>query len=202
MKSCNNDNKFSSLPDDVLVDLAKSGNEHVFDILVSRYIPMIKSKASSFAQNGIDKDDLFQEGLLALLNATENFSKLGGAEFKTYALLCIERRMITVCKSATRQKRVNINSCVSLNNEITEKADTENVALLNNNPESMLIIKEDLEYKKKYIADNLSALEFKVLSLYIDGSNYNEIAKKLCITTKAVDNALQRIRKKLRTMIY
>lgn len=181
------------LDDSQLTYFVQKGNEDAFNELTSRYISLIKSKAFDCRNLGIDYDDLFQEGLLGLLNAARTFEPLGKASFRTYAGLCIKRRMYTLFKSSARQKRIPSKNLVSLN----ENAEDLEVRLLNN-PEEMFIKKEEDELRDVQIKKVLSDLELKVLYMYISGSSYSEISGKIGISFKSVDNALQRIKKKLR----
>lgn len=183
----------TGLDDSQLTCFVQQGNEDAFGELISRYMSLIKSKVFSYRDSGIDYDDLFQEGLLGLLNAAKTFDSSGAASFRTYAGVCIKRRMYTLSRSAARQKRVPLKNLVSLDeNEKGLKTK------LLNNPEEMFIKKEEDRLRGFQIKKLLSELEFKVLSMYINGSSYSEISERIDITPKSVDNALQRIRKKLK----
>ena len=183
----------SVLDDGKLACLVQKGNEDAFDELMSRYIFLIKSKVVDYRNSEIDYDDLLQEGLLGLLNAAKTFDPLEKASFKTYAGVCIKRRIHTLCRSATRQKRVPLKNLISLD-ENEEDFRPE----VFNNPEEMFIKKEEEELRDFKIKKVLSGLELKVLYMYISGNSYSEISDKLNVTPKSVDNALQRIRKKLK----
>lgn len=181
------------LNDDQLSYFVKDGNDFAFDELISRYVSVIKSKISGFRNLGIDDEDLFQEGLIGLLNAAKTFDSSGKASFSTYAGLCIKRRMYSLYKSVKRQKRVPVDSLVSFteNDENIKSSDL-------NNPELVFIKKEEKALRNYYIEKTLSNLELKVLSMYLMGHSYTEISEKINVNHKTVDNALQRIKKKLR----
>lgn len=185
-----------SLSDEYLVELVNSGDEMAFNQLYFRYINLIRYKAASFqSECSLELDDLLQEGLMGLLSAVRNYKNSGGARFKTYLSVCINRRLLNAYKLASRKKHIPLNDYISLDVE-------EDIIVSNlHDPEFMFIEKEDKINRDYFIKNMLSKLEFKVLSLYMDEKNYNQIAQKLCITTKTVDNALQRIRKKLRNQI-
>lgn len=183
------------LNDAQLSYFVRDGDDFAFNELISRYISVIKSKIYGCRNLGIDDEDLFQEGLIGLLNAAKTFDSSGKASFNTYAGLCIKRRMYNLYRSAMRQKRVPIGNLVSFNENDENIKDRDL-----DNPELFLIKKEEMALKNHYIKKTLSGLEFKVLSMYLMGYSYNEISDEINVNHKAVDNALQRIKKKLREL--
>ncbi|MCI9272684.1 MAG: sigma-70 family RNA polymerase sigma factor [Clostridiales bacterium] len=189
----------NDLTDDQLSQRLRQGEKRAFDALVTRYASLIRRKASAYRQTGLEEEDLIQEAVLGLLSAAESYDDQAGASFRTFAGLCIERRLLTACRSAARQKHIPLNQYVSLNDEIDRKLVESQLASIDlMNPENLVISREDMERERRRIEQTLSGLEFKVLALYLSGRTYEEIAEKLTVSPKAVDNALQRIRRKLR----
>ncbi len=182
---------FEGLSDTQLLRLYKNGNQTAFQQLAIRYIFIIRAKAYNLYNKGVESEDLFQEGLLALHYAACSFDENGDVPFSTYAGVCVRNRLISAVRTAnTNKNRIN-NISVYLD-------DTESNSYSLNDPENILIIREDLEKLTDYIKTNLSKTELRVLSLYLDGSSYNKIASVLGITKKSCDNAMQRVRKKLK----
>ena len=194
-------NGMGYLTDESLAERVSKGNGPAFDELTARYLPLIMAKASACRKVGLESDDLMQEGLLGLLGAAKTYDLAAGASFKTYAGVCIERRLQTACKAAARQKHSPLNHFVPLNDVASKDVDIQFTSTKPVDPEAFVINREGLERVKRRIEETLSGLEFKVLSLYLSGRTYEEIADGLCITQKVVDNALQRIRKKLRKTV-
>ncbi len=190
-----NNYDMSSYNDTQLIYFIQNGNELAFNELINRYTHIIKSKISGCFVLGMDNEDLFQEGLLGLLNAAKTYNPNKEASFSTYAGLCIKRRLYTLCKSVKRQKRIPIGNLVQLD-ENSEMCYNNSL----NDPEDVFIKKEEEAIRNCYIKKLLSDLEYKVLYMYINGDSYYDISKKINITHKAVDNAIQRIKKKLKSV--
>lgn len=190
----------TALNDAELVLLAQQNNTSAMEIILSRYKPWVCSLSSKFYMQGYDKDDIIQEGMIGLFKAIIDFKK-GKASFKSFAGLCITRKIISALKSSKRQKHIPLNSSLSLDNEeitnpdglLADTASDEKKL----NPEAIMIDKENLEYYEALIKEKLSSLEQKVLKYHIQGLSYRDIAKLLQKDVKAVDNAVQRIKKKL-----
>lgn len=180
-----------------LVDLFNSGCENAFTILSDRYFKLIRSIVSRYNISGLEPEDLTQEGLLGLLSAVKSYSSERGASFKTYAGLCINRRIITLLKRSGGNKNKALNDYVSLYDESLEQFATDEGV----NPEEVFISHEGVNLLKKKISGYLSTKEKRVLSLYLAGESYNNISRALDISPKAVDNALQRVRSKLKRHI-
>ncbi len=183
--------------DNRLVELYNSGNQGVFTVLTDRYSKLIRSVTSKYKISGLEADDLTQEGLLGLLSAVKTYNANQGASFKTYAGLCINRRIITLLRRSGNNKSKALNDYVSLYDASVE----ENMNVAAENPEDNFIGKENLNSLKKSISECLSKRENRVLDLYLAGESYSNIANELSISAKAVDNAIQRIRRKLRKNI-
>ncbi len=194
MSFSNTENDLHFFSDKELCSMVLNNNEQAFSELVSRYNYLISLKVSSFCRYDLDFDDLFQEAVLGLLSAASTYNPQRGAAFKTYASICIERKIINFCKSSLIQKKTEKNNLQGYDENELQQANN-NCQVIN--PEDFIIDIENLKGKKEKIKKLLSCLEYNVLSLHLSGHNYNEIAKKLSINAKCVDNALQRIRKKL-----
>ncbi len=182
------------LADGELVARVKQGDQEAFNELTSRYYRLLQWKVSGYRKSGIDGDDLMQEATLGLLDAALSFQKGKNASFETYASVCVKNRLLTLFRAAARQKNIPLQSLIGGFSEDT-LLETDAGA---NNPETVMIDRENLQQIRKRIEEILSTLEFQVLSLYLNGLTYAQIAKSLSISPKAVDNALQRIRAKLK----
>jgi len=184
-------------PDTKLVELYNNGNSGVFTVLTERYSRLIRSVTSKYKISGLEAEDLTQEGLLGLLSAVKTYRADKGASFQTYAGVCINRRILTLLKRSDNNGSKALNNYVSLYDKEVE----ESVSLEVSNPEESFISEESFILLKKNISGCLSNRENRVLELYLAGESYSDIAANLLISVKAVDNTLQRIRKKLRKNI-
>ncbi len=195
--------KIKNFTDLELINLIKNGDDNAFKELTERYKCIIKCYINKINNLGFEPDDLNQEAILGLLNAAKTYNFKIGLSFSSYAKICIKRKIYNFCKLSNRQKHIPLNRSLS----ISQNAD-ENETILNkaynpldddlNNPEFLLIKQEELLGIKEKMKSHLSNLEFNVLSLYSLGYSYEDISKKLRTTTKTVDNALQRAKKKLK----
>ncbi len=193
------DNRFGQMEDFTdgqLASLVNNGNSSAFVELTARYLSLVKAKASRFRSTMLETDDLCQEGLMGLLNAARTYDSAGGASFKTYAGVCITNRMIMACRTAANRKNLPLNNFISLSDHDTEMDMSDNTT----NPETVLIDNESLKLMRQRMEQTLSQMEQRVLMLYLDGCSYSEISAKLGITSKAADNALQRVRLKLKKL--
>jgi RNA polymerase sporulation-specific sigma factor len=189
-------NKMADLTDIQLASLVSSNDSNAFVELAARYLSLVKAKMSHFRSPMLETDDLCQEGLMGLLNAAHTYDSAGGASFRTYAGVCISNRMIMACRRAASQKNLPLNNFVSLSDDEAAMDMQDHTT----NPETMLIDNENLKLIRQDIEQTLSLLEQRVLMLYLGGCSYNEISAKLGITFKAADNALQRVRFKLKKL--
>jgi len=194
--------QFRDLDDSVVAIMANSGNDLAEEYLLNKYKNFVRAKARSYFLIGADKEDLVQEGMIGLYKAIRDFRENKQSSFRAFAELCIVRQIITAIKTATRQKHKPLNSYVSFNKPIYEdESDTTLIDVMIGskvlNPEEIMIDQEDLESVQTRIGEILSSMEKKVLSLYLDGRSYQEIAEQLNTGTKSIDNALQRVKKKL-----
>lgn len=183
------------MPDDALVRLYANGNDSAFTVLTDRYIGLIRSITSKYRVSGLESDDLTQEGLLGFLCAVKTFRPEGGASFRTYASLCINRRIISLLKRSATAKSKALSDYVSIDDEAYEAVS------VGVDPQDEYIGKESLELIRSAITRLLSEKEQKVLGLYLAGESYADISEKLDMNRKSVDNAMQRIRRKLRDHI-
>ena len=186
-----------NLSDAKLVELYNSGNSAAFTVLSNRYFKLIRSITAKYNISGLESDDLTQEGLLGLLSAVKTYSSDKGASFKTYAALCINRRIITLLKRSDTNKSKALNDYISLDDENIEECFRNEMT----DPEASFIGKESLDTLKQSISECLSKTENRVLELYLAGESYSKIAQRLELSQKSVDNAIQRIRRKLRKHI-
>ncbi|MCY1713070.1 sigma-70 family RNA polymerase sigma factor [Caproiciproducens galactitolivorans] len=189
-------NKMADYTDNQLADLVSDGNSDAFVELTARYMSLIRVKAAPFRSTMLEADDLCQEGLLGLLNAARTYDVSGKAGFRTYAGVCIQNRIIMAYRTSGR-KNLPLNNAVSLNDDGAH-VDISNCAV---DPETLLMDSESFKAMQQCIRQLLSKLEQQVLMLYLGGCSYSEIAEKLRVTSKAVDNALQRVRLKLKQLL-
>ncbi len=187
--------------DEVLCEAAASGNRIAEEILVMRYNRLVRICARPFFLAGGDSEDLLQEGMLGLLSAIRSFQPDKSAAFRTYAEICIKSRLISAVRSAASGKHSPLNSYISFETPSddgnTDFASFVAVGFPQENPEDLLISREELQERLKAAKGQLSGFEANVLSDYLDGFSYQEIATRVDRSTKSVDNAVQRIRRKL-----
>lgn len=188
--------------DEEVVSEAKSGNVKAQEYLITKYQNFVKAKAKSYFLIGADKEDIYQEGMIGLYKAIRDYRPDKLASFKAFAELCVTRQIITAIKTATRQKHIPLNTYVSLNKPIYgEESDRTLLDVLSEakvtDPEEIMIIKEELSHIENEIGQVLSELEMEVLGSYLDGKSYQEIACDLNRHAKSIDNALQRVKRKL-----
>ena len=192
--------------DEDLVDEARAGDELALETLLNRYRHYARAKARTYFLAGADREDIVQEGMIGLFKAVRDFDIDKNTAFRAFAELCITRQIITAIKTATRQKHIPLNSYVSLNKASTPGGGEENEnraleeALVGDaidDPAELVISSEEINSIKASMGRLLSELETEVLQLYIDGKSYQEIADILGRHVKSIDNALQRIKRKL-----
>lgn len=180
-----------------LIEMFRQGNEPAFTALTDKYLTLIRSITSKYNISGLDPEDLTQEGMVGLFCAANTFQADKGASFKNYAALCINRRIISLLSRSTGNKSKPLNDYISLyDDDLSQNMLDEGV-----NPESLVISRESLSNLRSNISDWLSASELRVLRLYLAGKSYEQISEELSVNTKSVDNALQRIRRKLKKHI-
>jgi RNA polymerase sporulation-specific sigma factor len=191
-----------SLNDEQLVELVHNGNSDALDYLIHKYRNFVRAKARSYFLIGGDKEDIVQEGMIGLYKAVRDYKGDKLSAFKAFAELCITRQIITAIKTATRQKHIPLNSYVSLDKPIyDEESDRTLMDVLTGakvtDPEELMINHEQFTSIEGKVNELLSDLERKVLALYLDGRTYQEISEELNRHVKSIDNALQRVKRKL-----
>ena len=198
----NNYEEFKDLTDKEVVMLAKNGDNMAQEYVISKYEQFVKAKSKSYFLIGADKEDIYQEGMIGLYKAIRDFNPDKFASFKSFAELCVTRQIITAIKTATRQKHIPLNTYISLSKPIYEEESDRTildtgVGITITDPESLIIGKEEVEKIESAINSVLSELELEVLNSYLDGKSYQEIACDLDREAKSIDNALQRVKRKL-----
>lgn len=197
---------FESFADEQLVAAIRDGNPAAdggLEFLLGKYKNFVRVKARSYFLIGADKEDLIQEGMIGLYKAIRDFRPDKQASFRAFAELCITRQMITAIKTATRQKHIPLNSYISLNKPVyfEEESDRTLVDMLSgsetSDPVELVITSEELRNIRSSFGEILSELEARVLRLYIEGKSYQEIAEELNRHVKSIDNALQRVKRKV-----
>ena len=182
-----------NLTDEALVFQAQSGDTNALTELVCRYLPLIRQKASGFTNSSADRDDLIQEGLIGLLNAVNTYRDAKGAIFKTYCYTCVQNKMLTELDRRFNNKQQTLQNYLPL-----EELERSGWNGEQDDPFRIVAAQEDHDLLMAKAKTLLSGLEQETLLLYLSGLSYDEIATQLNLTTKAVDNALQRVRRKLR----
>lgn len=190
------------LSDAELVALAQKNDNEAMDTIIERYKNFVRGKGRTYFLIGADKEDIIQEGMIGLFKAIRDFDPDKQAQFRSFAELCVTRQMITAIKSATRQKHIPLNTYISLSRPVYE--DESEKTLLDlvslhyvSDPEQIFINEENLGNTEKEINDILSDLEKSVLELYINGKSYAEIGAVLHKEPKSIDNAIQRVKRKI-----
>jgi len=190
--------------DGYLIALAKQGHPPAYDQIVRRYYGFVRLKASSYFLAGGDSDDLIQEGLVGLYKAVRDYRSDRESSFRNFAELCITRQIITAVKTSTRNKHVPLNQYISFASTPAGASSDSETTLDEmlpgstvHDPVNQVISSEELRALVACISTSLSELESRVLALYLDGHSYEEIGKKLGCDCKTVDNALQRVKRKV-----
>ncbi|GAA0117642.1 RNA polymerase sporulation sigma factor SigH [Clostridium senegalense] len=197
-----NKNSFIDKTDEEIVILAREGSKEALDYLLCKYENFVRGKAKSYFLIGADREDIYQEGMIGLFKAIRDFRLDKLASFKAFAELCVTRQIITAVKTATRQKHIPLNTYISLNKPIyDEESERTLMDIISgvkiSDPEELVISREELQNIENEIGQVLSELEMEVLMSYLDGKSYQEIACDLDRQAKSIDNALQRVKRKL-----
>ncbi|NCC78546.1 MAG: RNA polymerase sporulation sigma factor SigH [Clostridia bacterium] len=194
--------KYRALSDEEIVRLAQNGDKSASEFITAKYLPYVRNKSRAYFLVGGEVEDIMQEGLIGLYEAIKDFSDGRQASFRTFMDICVTRQIMTALKAASRQKHIPLNTYVSLNKPVyvedTNKSYQDMlVTSKTDDPESLYIDGEKTEEISKEIRNSLSDFEYRVLRLYLQGVSYLKIANVLNKEEKAIDNAIQRIRKKL-----
>lgn len=195
-------NRLHILTDEQLVRMAQEGSETAEEILIEKYKGVVKNKAKTYYITGADSEDVVQEGMIGLFKAIRSFDVSKQAAFKTFADTCVNSQIISAIKKANRKRHKPLNESVSLNKEVDEGTQDISVgdilqASMDNDPEALLLLQEVVDYLKTYDSGLFSKFEREVWIEKLKGRNYMEIAEHLGRSPKSVDNALQRIKKKI-----
>ncbi|MGN0134055.1 MAG: RNA polymerase sporulation sigma factor SigH [Anaerotignum sp.] len=204
MAETTKEQNYEQKKDEELVLMAQNGDDAAQEYLLDKYKSLVRAKSRAYFLIGADSEDIIQEGMIGLYKAVRDYNEEKNASFRSFAELCVNRQMITAIKAATRQKHQPLNSYVSLNKPVYEEESEQTYmdflqssssALLN--PEALLIGQENKSFLENQMVKNLSSFETRVLVLYLQGRSYFEIAHVLDKPEKSIDNALQRVKKKL-----
>lgn len=183
--------------DEQLVARAKDGDDEALTALIQRYAPFVRMRAGAYGVKELDADDLYQEGMIALLTAVRNYCAGLNSSFRTFASVCINNKLNSALRAHMREKNAPMRGYLSLSEpEVPEEALTAHTL----DPEQLVIQSEETDARNRRIETLLSLFERQVLKLYLSSYSYEEMSKQLGSSTKAVDNALQRVRRKLRTV--
>lgn len=199
--------QYLNLEDEEIVQLGRKGDKDAMDYLIHKYKNLVRSKARAYFLIGADREDMVQEGMIGLYKAIRDYQKDKSMAFKTFAELCVTRQMITAVKNATRQKHIPLNSYISLNRKsFDEDSDKTFIELISeessSDPEQLLIKKEEFYGIENKMGEILSSFEWEVLFLYLNGKSYVEIARQVKKPIKSIDNALQRVKRKVEKHVF
>lgn len=200
--------EYTRCRDEELLERLRDGESGITDYLMDKYKGLVRNKAKSMYILGADNDDLIQEGMIGLFKALRDYDCGRDASFATFADLCVSRQMYTAVQASRRQKHIPLNTYVSLNANSTGSREGEEEELINvlaaqfeQSPEDLIIDQENVDRLEKIIERELSAFEKQVLDLYLTGMGYQQIAKVLGRDEKSTDNALQRLKNKLKKQL-
>ena len=194
--------KYEDLTDGDLAELAREGDEDAAEFLYRKYKDVIRGRSNLYFMVGADKDDLIQEGMIGLFRAISNYDPDREASFRTFADLCISRQMITAIKRAGRMKHSPLNTSVSIYDKYDSDENSKSIEetypdKISYNPEEEVLFNEQVEYIEENSDKIFSKLELEVWNEYLKGRTYIEIAEMMNKTPKAIDNAIQRMKKKV-----
>lgn len=202
-----NQQDFTHIKDEEIVASIRRGDLFALEYLMDKYKDFVRAKTRPYFLIGADRDDILQEGMIGLYKAIRDYNPDKAASFRSFADICVTRQIITAVKASNRQKHMPLNSYVSLNRPMYEE-DNERSTFLDLmattkivNPEDIFIGQENVQDIEDIISKKLSKLEKQVLSLYLQGKNYQDIANELDKSHKSIDNALQRVKHKLEELI-
>jgi RNA polymerase sporulation-specific sigma factor len=202
-------NVYEGKTDEELIDRLRDGESGITDYIMEKYKNLVRKKAKAMYILGADNDDLIQEGMIGLFKAIRDYDSGRDASFYTFADLCISRQIYKAVQASNREKHTPLNTYISLYTNMADSANDGNpVELVNvlesdieNNPEQLMIDQENVAHIEAIIDKELSSFEKQVLDLYLTGMSYSQIAKVLSRDEKSTDNALQRLKAKLRRVV-
>lgn len=195
--------KYQNLTDEELIEQLRCGDEKIMEYILDKYKPLVRKKANAMYLIGGDTDDLIQEGMIGLFKAIRDYNSEKESSFFHFAELCISRQLYTVVEASNRKKHAPLNSYISLYSGTNEDgvvlADSLTAAVTEN-PEQLMIDQENMVLFLEKVRGRLSKMECRVLDFYLSGLNYQQIAEEMEKSPKAIDNALQRIKAKIRSV--
>lgn len=194
-------NKYQDLSDEQLIEVLRAGDKKIMDYILNKYKPLVLGKANAMYLIGGDTDDLIQEGMIGLFKAIRDYRVERETSFFHFAELCITRQLYSAVEASNRKKHVPLNTYVSFYSQNGEEGKSLAETLPSDameNPEQMIINQENIQMFWEKVKSRLSAMECKVLDEYLTGLNYRQIAVKMGKSPKAIDNALSRIKSKIR----
>lgn len=195
---------YSVMTDEKLIELSRDGKNEVIDYLLDKYKGLVRRKARTMFLVGGDTDDLIQEGMIGLYKAVRDYDIRKEASFLTFANLCIDRQIYSAINASNRKKHSPLNSYISFpllnfsNDNVTNELYMDKQNVNHRNPEDLYIDRENVLHIEHTLEKELSAFEYEVLKMYIDGADYIEIAERMDKKPKSIDNAIQRIKKKVK----
>ena len=195
---------YSVMTDEKLIELSRDGKDEVIDYLLDKYKGLVRRKARTMFLVGGDTDDLIQEGMIGLYKAVRDYDVRKEASFLTFANLCIDRQIYSAINASNRKKHSPLNSYISfpllnfLNDNVTNELYMDKQNVNHRNPEDLYIDRENVLHIEHMLEKELSAFEYEVLKMYIDGADYIEIAERMDKKPKSIDTAIQRIKKKVK----
>lgn len=194
--------EFEKYSDEELIGKFHAGETEVMDYILSKYKPLVRKKTNALYLIGGDNDDLIQEGMIGLFKAVRDYDVKQENSFSNFAQMCVSRQLYTALETSNRKKHQPLNTYISFSLEDGEEWSVlEDLWIQKNlNPEEQILEKEKLEELQLHVRENLSEMELEVLQLYLEGHNYIQIAELLNKNAKSIDNALQRIRQKIRQL--
>lgn len=192
--------KYQELSDEQLIETLRAGDDNIMDYILTKYKPMVLGKANAMYLIGGDTDDLIQEGMIGLFKAIRDYRKDREASFFHFAELCVNRQIYSAVEASNRKKHVPLNTYVSFYAQSSEegKSLAETLPDVTENPEQRIIAQESMQLFWDDVKSRLSTMECEVLDAYLSGLNYRQIAEKMGKSPKAIDNALSRIKSKIR----
>lgn len=200
--------KYKGISDEELIDRLRQGENEITDFIMDKYKNLVRKKARSMYILGADGDDLIQEGMIGLFKAVRDYDAGRDANFYTFADLCISRQMYNAVQASRREKHTPLNTYISLYASAEQENEGKGTQLVNilvseveTDPEKLFIDKENVAHIESIIEKELSSFEKQVLDLYVTGMSYSQIAKVLSRDEKSTDNALQRLKSKLRRAV-
>lgn len=192
---------YNTLNDEAVIALIQNGQSEATEYMLKKYAPLVKKSIRTLYLIGADTEDLSQEGMIGLFKAIQSYQTDSNASFYTFAKLCIDRQIYTAIKASNRKKHLPLNSYISFYSKANED-DTELIENLEagneSNPEHIILDRENTNSIEHLIEAHLSKMEKQVLSLYLEGLSYTDIASSLGKSNKSIDNAIQRIREKIK----